>query len=280
MFRKVRSIFFILLDLHISSVDAYGQSNLINNMKMIDTPINKSMNMNVNSCVGKAGAYGTHVNGQQVSSANFQTDPLYYKSPSNPLECIQKVNQNFQKAKTAASETFNKVINSESKNQENCTYSMDKKANNCFITKYLDQIVKHPMWNIVLHDNVIQIFFGSRLRKMIIFENFNYIIKNPVKNCVTRFKDATAIAKHNAFGSVLGVIGDIVKKKKLECTPCGMKMQNSGNSNKSIDGQSDACSSCDPFTNLMGYQSSITEVKVTKPEKLKNENKRKKTPKK
>ncbi len=239
--------------------------NLVSNLVSPGNSAITNKDMNINNCVGKAGAYNTNVNGHQVSSAIFQNDPNYYKSTKNPLECIKKVNMNFQKAKNAAEKTYNNVLTSEVKNKDNnCTYSMDKKANNCFITKYLDNIVKHPMWNIVLHDNVIQIFFGSKLRKMIIFENFNYIIKNPVKNCVTRFKDATAIAKHNAFGSVLGVIGDMIKKKKFECTPCEMSKSGSVNANKSIDGQSDSCSSCDPFNNLMGYQSSITEVRNTK----------------
>lgn len=259
-----------------TKIMGYTDPMLSNSIKMTPAPaFNKNVNIEMDNCIKKANNMNTQINGQQITLSNFQNDPNYYKKSSNPVECVEKINQNFQKASAAASETFNKMLAMQKGSDKKCLYAMDKKANNCFITKFLDQIVSHPMWNIVLHLNVIQIFFGTKLRKMIVFENFNYVIKNAVKNCITRFKDATAVAKHNAFGSVLEFIGDLPKEQKLECTPCGMGKVNK-TSNMSIEGQGDLCSSCDPFTQLMGYQSHITEVTNNKSAKTKGKNSQKK----
>lgn len=247
-----------------------------NTIKMATPPIyNKNENAVIEACAKKLNNKNLQFNGQTMNLAGFQSDPNYYKNTTNPIECVAKINQNFQKAKVAATETFNKVITSQKNPEKKCTYTMDKKANNCYISKFLDQITSHPMWNIVLHRNVVEIFNGTKLRKMIIFENFNYIVKNAVKNCITRFKNATAVEKHNAFGSVLEFIGDMPKEQKMECTPCGMGKVNK-TSNMSVEGQGDSCSSCDPFSQLMGFQSKITELATSKSTKSKGKSSPKK----
>ncbi len=225
----------------------------------------KNAGNNTNMCVRNIGGLGLNnqVNGQSVPIGNFQKDSEYGKSKVIPLDCIKKVNEKFKKASIAANEKFNQVMKTQDiVPEKNCVYSMDKKTNNCYISNFLDKIVKHPMWNIVLHSNVIQIFFGTKLRKMIIFENFNYVVKDRVKKCITRFKDATAVTKHNIFGTVLNFLGELPKKQKIMCAPCNNN-DLARNQNSYIDGNyySDpSCSSCDPFTQIIGHQSQITDV--------------------
>lgn len=167
------------------------------------------------------------------------------------IQCMQRINTDVKKANAAASQVFNQII-STSKPEKTCVQSFDKKANSCYLSKYINTMINHPVWNIVLHNNVVEIYYGKVLRKLLILELFSYRIVKKALHCITHFKYSNALAKHNAFGTTLEITGDISNAKKNDCYPCGMSK-----SSDNVDGKGHDCNTCNPLAQLMGIESIV-----------------------
>jgi Polar tube protein 2 from Microsporidia len=182
-------------------------------------------------------------------------------------ECITKKIQQQKALVEEMKRLVNKAGNLDPSGSESkpCVRKLNMKNKECFTKNAIKKFYSEPVWQILIHDNVGQIWYKKKLVYMVVAEFLKYTKKESPLGCFTAFPNTSLAAKQNALGNIVSVVGKPkVPTKGKKCRPCS---EFSVGGKKSYEGEDPNCSySCDPMENLLS-SSPDDFVKAAKPDR-------------
>lgn len=250
-----------------------NDANMIQDVIQNDVAKNSQKQANaVEECQMRAMGQSQRIDGITLVSQAEQQKNAEIANQVAAQDCINAKKEQQREISQKIKESVESTLRGVSKKpKSSCVKRLNPQQRECFVKKVIRNFYNEPIWQILIHDNVAELFYQNKVAMMIVSEHPEYEFSKLPGKCFTHFPSATLRAKQNALGNIVSVEGEpaSMREKDKKCLPCSNFLK--GGSESSVEGKGASCAnSCSLADSLLNTESLYESINKPKPAEKKD----------